>query len=93
MSRGRCRGWYSLSNPMTCSRAWSRYEYLILSQSSKIRAAIAAWEALVIFRGQQYVDKGVEFYEAKHREQQIRSVIKRAHQLGLQVAEPAGKSA
>ena len=43
--------------------------------------------------GQQYVDKGVKFYEAKHREQQIRSVIKRAHQLGLQVAEPAGKSA
>ncbi len=43
--------------------------------------------------GQQYVDKGVEFYEAKHREQQIRSVIKRAHQLGQQVAEHAGKSA
>jgi hypothetical protein len=35
----------------------------------------------------------VKFYEVKHREQQVRSVIKRAHQLGLQVAEPAGKSA
>ena len=43
--------------------------------------------------GQQYVDKGVEFYEAKHREQQIRSVLKRARQLGLQIAQPAGKPA
>lgn len=43
--------------------------------------------------GQQYVDKGVQFYAAKHSEQQVRSVIQRARQLGLQVAEPAGKSA
>jgi hypothetical protein len=43
--------------------------------------------------GQQYVDKGVEFYEARHREQQVRSVLKRAHQLGLQVIEPARESA
>jgi transposase len=43
--------------------------------------------------GQQYVDKGVEFYEAKYKEQQIRSVLRRAHQLGLQVAQPTGKTA
>ena len=43
--------------------------------------------------GQQYVDKGVEFYEAKHREQQIRSVLKRARHLGLQVSQPAAKPA
>ncbi len=43
--------------------------------------------------GQQYVDKGVEFYEARHREQMIRSVIQRAHQLGLQVVQPQGTSA
>ena len=47
----------------------------------------------LLTKGQPYVDKGVEYYEAKHREQQIRSVIKRAHQLGLQVAEPKGESA
>ena len=37
--------------------------------------------------GQQYVDKGAEFYESRYREQQIRFVIKRAHQLGLQVLQ------
>jgi transposase len=47
----------------------------------------------LLTKGQPYVDKGVEYYEAKHREQQIRSVIKRAHQLGLQVAQPVSKSA
>jgi len=43
--------------------------------------------------GQQYVDKGAEFYESRYREQQIRSVIKRAHQLGLQLLQSADKSA
>ena len=43
--------------------------------------------------GQEYVDKGQQYYEARHREQQVRSVIKRAHQLGLQVAQSAGESA
>ena len=35
--------------------------------------------------GQQYVDKGVQYYEARYREQQVRYVTKRAQQLGLQV--------
>jgi transposase len=41
--------------------------------------------------GQQYVDKGTEYYEAKYREQQIRSLAKRAQKLGLQLVtvEPA----
>jgi len=43
--------------------------------------------------GQQYVDKGAEFYESRYREQQIRFVIKRAHQLGLQVLQSADQSA
>lgn len=43
--------------------------------------------------GQQYVDKGAEFYESRYREQQIRSVIKRAHQLGLQLLQSGDKSA
>jgi hypothetical protein len=38
--------------------------------------------------GQQYVDKGMEYYEAKHREQQIRSPAKRAQKLGLQLVVP-----
>src|SRR5437763_1965787 len=38
--------------------------------------------------GQQYVDKGTEYYEARYREQQIRSLAKRAQTLGLQVVIP-----
>ena len=43
--------------------------------------------------GQQYFDKGAEFYESRYREQQIRFVIKRAQQLGLQVLQSVDKSA
>ena len=39
----------------------------------------------LIKHGQQYVDKGTEYYEARYREQQIRSLAKRAQKLGLQL--------
>jgi hypothetical protein len=39
----------------------------------------------LIQHGQQYVDKGMEYYEAKYREQQIRSLMKRAPKLGFQL--------
>ena len=39
----------------------------------------------LIRHGQQYVDKGTAYYEARYREQQIRSVVKKALKLGLQV--------
>jgi transposase len=42
----------------------------------------------LIKHGQQYVDKGTEYYEAKYREQQIRSLATRAHKLGLQLVIP-----
>jgi transposase len=42
----------------------------------------------LIKHGQQYVDKGTEHYEAKYREQQIRSLTKRAQKLGLQLVTP-----
>jgi transposase len=42
----------------------------------------------LIKHGQQYVDKGNEYYEAKYREQQIRSLTKRAQKLGLQLVIP-----
>jgi transposase len=38
--------------------------------------------------GQRYVDKGVEFYEQRHREQQIRHLVKKAKQLGIQIVTP-----
>jgi transposase len=42
----------------------------------------------LITRGQQYVDKGNEYYEARYREQQIRSLAKRAQKLGVQIVIP-----
>jgi transposase len=42
----------------------------------------------LIKHGQPYVDKGTEYYEARYREQQIRSLTKRAQKLGLQLLIP-----
>ncbi len=42
----------------------------------------------LIKHGQPYADKGTEYYEAKYREQQIRSLAKRAQKLGLQLVIP-----
>jgi transposase len=42
----------------------------------------------LIKHGQQYVDKGTEYYEARYREQQIRSLAKRAQKLGVQLVIP-----
>jgi transposase len=42
----------------------------------------------LIKHGQPYVDKGSEYYEAKYREQQIRSLAKRAQKLGLELVIP-----
>ena len=42
----------------------------------------------LIKHGQQYVDQGIEYYETRYREQQIRSLAKRAQKLGLQLVIP-----
>ena len=42
----------------------------------------------LIKHGQQYVDKGTEYYETRYREQQIQVLIRKAHKLGLQVLVP-----
>jgi transposase len=42
----------------------------------------------LIKHGQQYVDKGNQYYEAKYREQQFRSLAKRAKKLGFQLVIP-----
>jgi len=39
----------------------------------------------LIRHGHQYVDKGTEYYEARYREQQIRSLTKRVQKLGLEL--------
>ena len=45
----------------------------------------------LLTKGQPYVDRGAHYYESHHREQQIRSLIKRARQLGLQVLSGNGQ--
>ena len=56
----------------------------------KAITAMARKLACLFFRlikhGQQYVDKGIEYYEARYREHQIRSLTKRAHKLGYLLA-------
>ena len=47
----------------------------------------------LLTKGQQYVDKGAAYYELRHREQQIRYVLKRARLLGLQVVQPQEQTA
>jgi len=44
-------------------------------------------------QGKQYVDKGALYYYRHHREQQVRFLIKRAKQLGLEVVAPATTNA
>jgi hypothetical protein len=38
--------------------------------------------------GHEYVDKGLMYYEERHREQQVQLLKKRAAKLGLQLVEP-----
>jgi transposase len=42
----------------------------------------------LVKHGQQYVDKGTEYYEARYRDQQVLALTKRAKKLGLQVVIP-----
>ena len=38
--------------------------------------------------GHEYVDKGQQYYEERHREQQVQLLKKRAAKLGLQLVAP-----
>jgi transposase len=42
----------------------------------------------LVKHGQQYVDKGTEYYEARYREQQVRSLAKKAQKLGFELVTP-----
>ncbi len=72
------------------------------AQYRRLRAKIGAPKAIkamanrlarIIYRllkyGQQYVDKGAEFYQERYRNQQIKMLAKKAAELGLRLAEPA----
>ena len=38
--------------------------------------------------GHEYVDRGMQYYEERHRDQQIHLLKKRAAKLGLKIVEP-----
>jgi hypothetical protein len=58
----------------------------------KAITAMAHKLARLVYRmlkwGHEYVDKGLQYYEERHREQQVQLLKKRAAKLGLQVVEP-----
>jgi hypothetical protein len=55
----------------------------------KAITAMAHKLAVLVYRmlrwGHEYLDKGMQYYEERHREQQIRQLKKRAAKLGLLV--------
>ena len=58
----------------------------------KAITAMAHKVARLVYRmlkwGHEYIDKGLQCYEERHREQQLHLLKKRAAKLGLQVVEP-----
>jgi len=78
-----------------------RSQSYLVAQYRRLRTRLGAPKAItamarklaclfyrLIKHGQQYVDKGIEFYEARCREQQIRSLAQKAQKLGLQLVMP-----
>ena len=71
------------------------------AQYRRLRARLGAPKAItamahklarLVYRmlkwGHEYVDKGLQYYEQRHREQQVQLLKKRAAKLGLQLVEP-----
>jgi transposase len=71
------------------------------AQYRRLRARLGAPKAItamahklarLVYRmlkwGHEYVDKGLQYYEQRHREQQVQLLKKRAAKLGLQIVEP-----
>jgi hypothetical protein len=60
----------------------------------KAITAMAHKLARLVYRmlrwGHEYVDKGLQYYEERHRQQQVHLLRKRAARLGLQIVEPLG---
>jgi transposase len=78
-----------------------RSQSYLVAQYRRLRARLGAPKAItamahklarLVYRmlkwGHEYVDKGVLYYEERHREQQVQLLKKRAAKLGLQIIEP-----
>ena len=83
------------ASTLLCSQSYLGAQYRRLPTrlgAPKAITAMARKLACLYYRlikhGQQYVDKGTAYYEARYREQQIRSLVKKAPKLGLQIVTP-----
>jgi hypothetical protein len=67
-------------------------EETALGHPPKAITAMAHKLARLVYRmltwGHGYVDKGLQYYEERHREQHVQLLKKRAAKLGLQIVEP-----
>jgi transposase len=83
---------------MAASTLWRSKTYLG-AKFRRLRARLGAPKAItamahmlarLVYRmlryGEQFVDKGMNYYEEKYREHEIQSIQKKAKQLGLQIA-------
>ena len=74
-----------------CADAF-RSSYWTIRGAPKAITAMAHKLARLVYRmlkwGHEYVDKGLQYYEDRHREQQVQLLKKRAVKLGLQIVEP-----
>jgi hypothetical protein len=83
---------------MAASTLWRSKTYLG-AKFRRLRTRLGAPKAItamahmlsrLVYRmlkyGEQYVDEGMNYFEEKYREQEIRSIQIRAIQLGLQIA-------
>jgi hypothetical protein len=59
----------------------------------KARKAMGNKLARIVYRmlkfGETYVEKGMNYYETKHREIQVRMLAKKAKELGLELKQTA----
>jgi transposase len=94
---------YSTVRPRTSSRASTllRSQTYVGAQYRRLRSGLGAPKAItamahrlarLVYRmlkyGQQYVDKGAEYYERRNRQEQIEFGRRQAAQLGLELTLP-----
>jgi hypothetical protein len=88
----------STARPQHCGSTLLPSRTYLGAQYRRLRAKLGAPKAItamahqlarLLYRmlkyGQQYIDKGAEYYEQRNRQQQIEFVRKKAAQLGLQI--------
>jgi transposase len=82
------------ANTLIRSRSYLGAQYRRLRTrlgAPKAITAMAHRLARLVYRmlkyGQQYIDKGTEYYEQRYRQQQLQFLRKKAAQLGLQIVE------